>query len=156
MPATTARTRLTVSPAAGFDSAGSARWWNPDPGKAGTLFLDACQQCPPRDREGVGAFALQARGQGVGVDAFVPERLQHGLRIAAIGRQRRTDLAVIGKGLQRLLGIVLMVSGAARASRYSVSDATGSLVPVLAHSSRCGRAPASARRCQRVDASRSR
>jgi integrase len=38
-----------------------------------------------------------------------------------------------------------MVNGACSALTYSTSDASGSLVPVLAHSSRCGRAPALAR-----------
>src|SRR6185437_1973433 len=41
-----------------------------------------------------------------------------------------------------LSGMVLMVSGAASASTYSVSGAFGSLVPVLAHSRRCGCTPA--------------
>jgi hypothetical protein len=44
---------------------------------------------------------------------------------------------------------VLIVSGAANASMYIVSRAAGSLLPVLAHSSRCGRAPAFASFCQR-------
>src|SRR5437016_1339693 len=37
-------------------------------------------------------------------------------------------------------GMVSMVSGAARASTYKVSEALGSLVPVLPQSRRCGRA----------------
>src|SRR5262249_5425544 len=39
-------------------------------------------------------------------------------------------------------GIVFTVNGAARALTYRTSEAAGSLVPVLAHSRRCGRAPA--------------
>ena len=39
-------------------------------------------------------------------------------------------------------GIVFTVNGAASALTYSTSEACGSLVPVLAHSRRCGRAPA--------------
>jgi len=53
-------------------------------------------------------------------------------------------------------GIVSTVSGAASVSTYRVSDAAGSLVPVLAQSSRCGCAPASAAFFQRGEASRSR
>ena len=55
-----------------------------------------------------------------------------------------------------LSGIVSIVSGAANASTYSVSGAAGSFVPVLAHSRRCGCAPAAASLSQRVDASISR
>ena len=49
-------------------------------------------------------------------------------------------------------GMVSMVSGAASASTYRVGDAFGSLVPVLAHSMRCLRAPAAARSRQRLPA----
>src|SRR4030095_2760854 len=45
--------------------------------------------------------------------------------------------------------MVLAVNGAARALTYSKSEALGSLVPVLAQSSRCGLAPALNVRCQR-------
>jgi hypothetical protein len=38
--------------------------------------------------------------------------------------------------------MVFTVNGAASARTYRTSDASGSLVPVLAHSRRCGRAPA--------------
>ena len=41
-----------------------------------------------------------------------------------------------------LSGMVFTVSGAARASMYRTSEAFGSLVPVLANSRRCARAPA--------------
>jgi len=37
-----------------------------------------------------------------------------------------------GEGLRVASGIVLMVKGKARASTYKISDALGSLVPVLA------------------------
>ena len=53
-------------------------------------------------------------------------------------------------------GIVLMVNGAWRAVTYSTSEASGSLVPVLAHSSRCGRAPALASRPKRGESISSR
>ena len=46
-------------------------------------------------------------------------------------------------------GMVFTVNGAARALMYRMSEALGSLVPVLAHSRRCGRAPALKTRCQR-------
>ena len=49
-----------------------------------------------------------------------------------------------------------MVSGAASVSMYSVSEAAGSLVPVLAQSRRCVLAPAAASRRHRGDASRPR
>src|SRR5262249_49496027 len=39
-------------------------------------------------------------------------------------------------------GMVFTVNGAASPLTYRMSDADGSLVPVLAHSRRCGRAPA--------------
>src|SRR5215470_2197718 len=48
-----------------------------------------------------------------------------------------------------LSGIVLIVSGAASASMYNVSEAAGSLVPVLANNRRCGCAPAAVRAIQR-------
>jgi hypothetical protein len=48
-------------------------------------------------------------------------------------------------------GMVSTVNGAASACTYSVSGAFGSLVPVLAHNSRCARAPMLAARCQRVE-----
>src|SRR5207244_1253335 len=60
------------------------------------------------------------------------------------------------KASKVLSGIVLMVSGAASVSMYSVSEAAGSLVPVLAQSRRCVRAPAAASRRHRGDASRPR
>src|SRR6185312_8954689 len=50
-------------------------------------------------------------------------------------------------------GIVLIVLGAASVLTYSVSEAFGSLVPVLAHSRRCGCAPAAASFIQRSEAS---
>ena len=67
---------------------------------------------------------------------------QHLLAVAAVGRQDRAELAVVGERLQRASGMVFTVNGAASALMYRTSDAFGSLVPVLAHSRRCGRAPA--------------
>src|ERR1700736_2312774 len=52
-------------------------------------------------------------------------------------------------------GMVSMVSGAARASTYKPAGAFGSLVPVLAQSMRCLRAPAASRLRQRLLASNS-
>src|SRR5262249_34411204 len=49
-------------------------------------------------------------------------------------------------------GMVFTVKGAARLFTYRMSDALGSLVPVLAHSSRCARAPALYILCHRADA----
>src|SRR4029450_13746824 len=51
-------------------------------------------------------------------------------------------------------GMVFTVNGAARALMYRMSEASGSLAPVLAHSRRCGRAPALYTRCQRGELSR--
>ena len=47
---------------------------------------------------------------------------------------------------------MLIVSGAASASIYKISEASGSFVPVLAQSKRCGRAPDPASFRQRGDA----
>src|SRR5262245_23840411 len=49
--------------------------------------------------------------------------------------------------------MVLIVNGATSALMYRMSDALGSFVPVLAKSSRCGRAPALSARRQREDCS---
>ena len=49
-------------------------------------------------------------------------------------------------------GIVSTVDGAASPRTYSSGGADGSLTPVLANSSRCGRAPFAIRRCQRSEA----
>ena len=51
-------------------------------------------------------------------------------------------------------GMVFTVNGAASALIYRMSDAFGSLVPVLAQSRRCGRRPAFTMRCQRGEPSR--
>src|SRR5579872_734933 len=52
--------------------------------------------------------------------------------------------------------MVFTVNGAARAWTYMMSEALGSLVPVLAQSSLCGRAPKLKTRCHRGESSRSR
>src|ERR1700722_1145393 len=52
-------------------------------------------------------------------------------------------------------GMVSMVSGAARASTYNPAAAFGSLVPVLAQSMRCLRAPLASRSSQRLLATNS-
>lgn len=52
--------------------------------------------------------------------------------------------------------MVLMVSGAANASTYRTSEASGFFVDVLAQSKRCGRAPSFAKRSQRDESSSSR
>ena len=58
-------------------------------------------------------------------------------RARAAGRSRRARRAPCSVAS----GIVFTVNGAASALMYSTSEALGSLVPVLAHSSRCGRRP---------------
>src|SRR2546421_8202296 len=52
--------------------------------------------------------------------------------------------------------MVFTVNGAARALMYKVSEALGSLVPVLAHNRRWGRAPRLYTRCHRGELSRER
>ena len=65
-------------------------------------------------------------------------------------------VSVIGKAFSVTSGIVFTVKGAARALIYSISEALGSLVPVLAQRRRWGRAPALKMRCQRGESIRSR
>ena len=81
---------------------------------------------------------------------------QHLFAVAAVGRHERGDAAVIGESLQRRFR-----HGVDRERRGEGLDvehvgALGSLVPVLAQSSRCGRAPKLNARCQRGEASSSR
>src|SRR5262249_53025093 len=113
----------------------------------GGLECDHAHQLPPRGDERLGTFVLQLRGQRFHVDAGFGEAGQHFLAVAAVGGQDSGQHSMIGDGLQSALGIVLMVKGAASASTYRTSDAAGSLVPVLAQSSRCGRAPVLKMRC---------
>src|SRR5271165_854403 len=49
------------------------------------------------------AFVLELRGQGVAVDSGLGELGQNRFAIPPIGRYRRTELAVFGKGFQRTL-----------------------------------------------------
>ena len=49
------------------------------------------------------AFVLELRGQSVAVDSGLGELGQNRFAIPPIGRYRRTEFAVIGKGFQRTL-----------------------------------------------------
>jgi hypothetical protein len=102
--------------------AGSARWQVPARScrsrarRLRTLFPDPRHQSAPRLGERLDAFALQSRRERFTVGAFAPELLEHRFGITAIGGQDCVNLAVVGEGEQGLVGIVLIVSGAARAA----------------------------------------
>jgi len=120
------------------------------------LRFDAQQQIVPGFDERLGALSLELFRQLAGVDAFAGETIQHGLAIPAIDGQSTRNLPMVGKRQQVASGMVFTVSGAARAPMYSVSEAFGLLVPVLAQSRRWAHAPWDASCVHRGEASRSR
>src|SRR5918994_2125738 len=67
------------------------------------LRSDAGEQVVPRLHEGVGAFALERRRQGVDVDARRADAGKGVLGVAAVGRQQVADGAVLAEREQRLL-----------------------------------------------------
>ena len=101
-------------------------------------------------------FVLQLGRQRVDVDTRLRVRGDAPLRSR---RHRPASAAPTSPWSANALsvpsGIVLTVSGAASALMYRMSEAFGSLVPVLASSSRCGRAPALSARCYRGEAMKS-
>jgi hypothetical protein len=84
----------------------------------------------------------------IGEDAFT---------VSAISRKCTGDIPMLTQRKQSLLrhGIDRVRRGK-RIDIERTSDGLGSLVPVLANSRRCGRAPKFASRCQRSDSSMSR
>ena len=83
----------------------------------------------------------RAANASISMPALANSR-QHLFAVAAVRRHDRAHFAVIGEAFKVASGIVFTVKGAASALTYRISDALGSLVPVLAQSRRCGRAPA--------------
>src|SRR5262249_44365723 len=69
----------------------------------GRLRADAGEEVVPRSEEGVGAVALQGRGQRVHVDPLPPDASQDLVGITAVGRKELADGAVGAEREQRLL-----------------------------------------------------
>src|SRR5215204_2934192 len=68
------------------------------------LARDRADQIVPGLDEGVGSLLLQARGQLLDADPGALELVQHLLGVAAVGRQRVRDLAMVLEGEQGLVG----------------------------------------------------
>ena len=90
---------------------------------AALLEFDAGHQVVPRLDERRGALVLQPRRQRVDVDARLGEAGQNRLAVAAIRREHRADLAVVGEGLERALRHG--VDGEGRGESLHIEDVGG-------------------------------
>src|SRR5581483_11453581 len=84
----------------------------------GPFGSDTFHQVVPRLDEGFGALFLELFGERVDVDSGAAELREHLLAIAAVRRQRRADLAVVGERMQSRLGY--RVDGEGRGQRLDV------------------------------------
>lgn len=104
---------------------------------------------------------LRLSGLAQSLDVRLQEAAGHSLNhLEFLELLLQDELAVRGDRSARAFnvasGIVFTVNGAASAWIYRRSEASGSLVPVLAHSRRWGRAPTLKTRCHRGALSRPR
>jgi hypothetical protein len=112
------------------------------------LADDDRHELVPRLDELPGALVLEPSREEVDVDTGGGEARKDVLTVAAVQGQRLIDGAVIGERVQGGLGHGVHREGRGKRLDVEAVGCLGSLVPVLAQSSRCGRAPALSARCQ--------